>query len=201
MEPAALLLTPGAGADRSQPQLVAVDEALTALGWTVVRMDFPYRLAGRRAPDRPPVLLAAVREAAAELVERSGVPAEDELLGGDTRSLDELGGRSMGGRICSMAVAAGLPAAALILISYPLRPPGRPDKQAERTAHFPGLELPCLFVSGTRDAFGTPAELESATSAIPGPVTHVWLGGDHGLRGRDGQVGLGVARWAGSLRL
>jgi len=191
VEPAALLLTPGAGADRSQPQLVAVDEALTALGWTVVRMDFPYRLAGRRAPDRPPVLLAAVREAAAELVERSGVPAEQLVLGG----------RSMGGRICSMAVAAGLPAAALILISYPLRPPGRPDKQAERTAHFPGLELPCLFVSGTRDAFGTPAELESATSAIPGPVTHVWLGGDHGLRGRDGQVGLGVARWAGSLRL
>jgi len=58
MEPAALLLTPGAGADRSQPQLVAVDEALSALGWTVARMDFPYRLAGRRAPDRPPVLLA-----------------------------------------------------------------------------------------------------------------------------------------------
>ncbi len=191
MKPTALLLTPGAGADRSQPQLVAVDEALTALGWTVARMDFPYRLAGRRAPDRPPVLLAAVRAAAAELVERSGVPVERLVLGG----------RSMGGRICSVAVAAGLPAAGLVLISYPLCPPGRPDKQAERTAHFPSLELPCLFVSGTRDAFGTPAELESATSAIPGPVTHVWLGGDHGLRGRDAEVGPAVARWAGSLRL
>jgi len=189
--PAALLLAPGAGADRTQPQLVAIDQAFTALGWTVARMDFPYRLAGRRAPDRPPVLLAAVREAAAELVERSGVPAEQLVLGG----------RSMGGRICSMAVAAGLPAAALILISYPLRPPGRPDKQAERTAHFPSLELPCLFVSGTRDAFGTPAELEAATKGIPGPVSHVWLGGDHGLRGRDGQVGVAIARWASSLRL
>ena len=191
MLPAALLLAPGAGADRTQPQLVAIDQAFTALGWTVARMDFPYRLAGRRAPDRPPVLLAAVREAAAELVERSGVPAEQLVLGG----------RSMGGRICSMAVAAGLPAAALILISYPLRPPGRPDKQAERTAHFPSLELPCLFVSGTRDAFGTPAELEAATKGIPGPVSHVWLGGDHGLRGRDGQVGVAIARWASSLRL
>jgi len=191
MEPAALLLTPGAGADRSQPQLVAVDEALSALGWTVARMDFPYRLAGRRAPDRPPVLLAAVHAAATELVERSGVPA-DRLV---------LGGRSMGGRICSMAVVGGLPAAALILVSYPLCPPGRPDKQAERTAHFPSLELPCLFVSGTRDAFGSPAELEAATKGIPGPVSHVWLGGDHGLRDRDGQVGLAVARWASSLRL
>lgn len=179
MEPATLLLAPGAGADRSQSQLVAVDEALTALGWTVVRMDFPYRLAGRRAPDRPAVLLAAVHAAAAEVVEHTGVPAERLVLGG----------RSMGGRICSMAVAAGLPAAGLVLISYPLRPPGRPDKLVERTAHFPLLALPCLFVSGTKDAFGSPAELEAATSAIAGPVRHDWIeGADHGLRARDGQV-------------
>lgn len=179
MEPASLLLAPGAGADRSQSQLVAVDEALTALGWTVVRMDFPYRLAGRRAPDRPAVLLEAVRAAAAEVVERSGAPAERLVLGG----------RSMGGRICSLAVAAGLPAAGLVLISYPLRPPGRPDKLVERTAHFPLLSVPCLFVSGTKDAFGSPAEIEAATSAIPGPVRHDWIeGADHGLRTRDEQV-------------
>jgi len=187
--PAALLLAPGAGADRTQPQLVAIDQAFTALGWTVARMDFPYRLAGRRAPDRPPVLLAAVHAAAAELVERSGVPA-DRLV---------LGGRSMGGRICSMAVAGGLPAAALILISYPLRPPGRPDKQAERTAHFPHLSIPCLFVSGTKDAFGSPGELEAATKAIPGPVAHAWIeGASHALHGPDVRIGERVVEWAAS---
>lgn len=184
--PPALLLAPGAGADRTQSQLVAIDEALAGAGWVVERMDFPYRRAGRRAPDRPPVLLAAVGEEAAALAERSGTPPERMFLGG----------RSMGGRICSMAVAGGLPAAGLVLVSYPLRPPGRPDKQQERTRHFAELHVPCLFVSGTRDAFGLPAELEAATAAIPGPVTHEWIeGGDHGLRGRDVQVVQRIAAW------
>jgi len=187
--PAGLLLAPGAGADASQPQLVAIDEALSALGWVVTRMDFPYRLAGRRAPDRAPALLAAVRDAAAELIERTGLPAERLVLGG----------RSMGGRICSMAVADGLPAAGLILISYPLRPPGRPDKQAERTAHFPHLSIPCLFVSGTKDAFGSPGELEAATKAIPGPVEHVWIeGGSHALQGPEVWIKERVVGWAAS---
>ena len=189
-EPLALLLAPGAGADRDSPQLVAVDEVMTAAGWVVGRMDFPYRLAGRRAPDRAPVLLAAVVEAAGALVEQSGV-APHRLV---------LGGRSMGGRICSMAVAEGLPAAGLVLVSYPLHPPGRPEKQPERTRHFPELRLPCLFVSGTRDAFGSPAELEAATRAIHGPVEHVWVeGADHGLRRRDVQVAQRVAAWAAGL--
>lgn len=173
------LLTPGAGADRNQAALVAIDEALAALGIVVERMDFPYRKAGRRAPDKAPVLIAAVEEAAA-------------ALGPDL----VLGGRSMGGRICSMAVAQGLPARALVLVSYPLHPPGKPEKQVERTAHFPALAVPCLFVSGTRDAFGTPAELTAATKAIPGPVTHVWIdGGDHGLRKRDAEVAQAVTGW------
>jgi len=184
--PSALLLAPGAGADRTSPQLVAIADAVQALGWEVDRMDFPYRLAGRRAPDRQPVLLDAVRQAAEDLVRRTGVPPEHLVLGG----------RSMGGRICSIAVAAGLPAAGLVLVSYPLHPPGRPDRQPERTRHFENLDLRCLFVSGTRDAFGTRAELEAAASVIPGPVSHLWLeGADHGLRGRDAQVAAGVAHW------
>jgi len=175
-----VLLAPGAGADRNQAALVAIDEALTATGAVVERMDFPYRRAGRRAPDREPVLLDAVRTEAAALAARG-------------LSL-VLGGRSMGGRICSMAVADGLPAMGLALVSYPLHPPGRPGRL--RTAHFPGLEVPCLFVSGTRDAFGGPDELEAATAAIPGPVTHVWLEGkDHGLRGADAAVVDAVTRW------
>lgn len=188
--PYALLLAPGAGADRTQGQLVAIDESLTAAGWVVERMDFPYRVAGRRAPDRPPVLLAAVRAAADALLERSGVPPGRLVLGG----------RSMGGRICSIAVAEGLTAAGLVLVSYPLHPPGRPERQPERTRHFPSLRCPCLFVSGTRDAFGTPDELETATAAIPGPVTHEWIeGGNHGLVARNVQVSQRIAGWAASF--
>jgi predicted alpha/beta-hydrolase family hydrolase len=180
----ALLLAPGAGADRDQPALRAVDAAVTALGVAVERMDFPYRKAGRRSPDGQATLVRAVREEASGLAARSGLPTGAVWLGG----------RSMGGRMCSIAVASGLPAAGLVLISYPLHPPGRPERL--RTEHFPALEVPCLFVSGTRDAFGTPAELETATLAIPGPVTHVWLTGrDHGLRGGDGQLADAVAAW------
>jgi hypothetical protein len=180
----ALLLTPGAGADRNQSALVAIDDALAAEGIDVERMDFPYRRAGRKAPDRPPVLLEAVREGAAALAARAGAPARRVALGG----------RSMGGRICSMAVAEGLPAAALVLVSYPLHPPGKPDQL--RTGHFPELAVPCLFVSGTRDAFGSPAELEAATAAIPGPVTHVWVeAGSHGLRGADARVAATIQAW------
>lgn len=180
----ALLLTPGAGADRNQAALVAIDEAVSALGVVVERMDFPYRRAGRKAPDRAPVLLAAVEEGAAALAQSTGL-GPDRIF---------LGGRSMGGRICSMAVAAGLPAAGLVLISYPLHPPGRPEKL--RIEHLPDVNVPCLFVSGTRDAFATPAELEAHTAAIPGAVTHEWIeGGDHGLRGKDQAVADLVTTW------
>lgn len=170
-----LLLAPGAGADRDQATLVAVDRAASEAGMRVVRMDFPYRKAGRRAPDRAPVLVEAVRAEAAELA----------------RSCDRLvlGGRSMGGRMCSVAVGSGLvpEAVGLLLISYPLHPPGRPAKL--RTEHFPSLTVPCLFISGTRDAFGSPEELEAATASIPAPVTHRWIEGkDHALRGVDGLI-------------
>lgn len=167
---------------------MAIDEAVTATGLAVRRMDFPYVLAGRRAPDRPPVLLQAVRQAAAELAAELGV-APQRLV---------LGGRSMGGRICSMAVADGLPAAALVLVSYPLHPPGRPERL--RVAHLSALQLPCLFVSGTRDAFGRPDELEEATTAIAGPVTHRWVdGADHSLRRREAAVADLVAGWLAGL--
>ncbi len=185
---AGLLLTPGASATREQPSLVAIDDAVSALGVAVERMDFPYTLAGRRAPDRPPKLLAAVEEGAAGLIERAGIDAGALFLGG----------RSMGGRICSMAVAGGLPAKGLVLVSYPLHPPGRPDRP--RTEHLPAIEVPCLFVSGTRDTFGTPAELEAATATIPGAVTHVWIeGGDHGLRRKDAVVAEAVSEWVARI--
>jgi predicted alpha/beta-hydrolase family hydrolase len=177
-KPKGLFLTPGAGSSADHSSLLAIEAAVAPL--PVVRHDFPYRRAGRRAPDRAPVLVADVVDA---------VPGAGWVLGG----------RSMGGRICSMAVADGLPAAGLVLISYPLHPPGKPEKP--RTEHLPRLAVPCLFVSGTRDSFGTPAELEAATATIPGPVTHVWLDGkDHGLRGCDQVIASSVQDWLAALR-
>jgi predicted alpha/beta-hydrolase family hydrolase len=162
---------------------VALEKAVAPM--RCVRADFPYRLAGRRAPDRPPVLLQAVRDAAAPL-RRGGLI---------------LGGRSMGGRICSLAVGdadAPLPAKGLVLICYPLHPPGKPDTL--RVEHFPRLDVPCLFISGTRDAFGTPDELTRWTATIPGPVTHEWLEGKtHELRGADQKIADIAAAWITSL--
>lgn len=178
----ALLLFPGAGSAASHPSLVAIEESLAPL--PVARADFPYRREGRRAPDRAPKLLACVVEEAGLLAERAGVGAASIVLGG----------RSMGGRMCSMAVADGLPAAGLVLIAYPLHPPGKPDRL--RVEHFPRLDLPCLFISGTRDPFGTPEELEAHTAAIPGPVTHVWLdGARHDLKGKDADLAAIVTDW------
>jgi predicted alpha/beta-hydrolase family hydrolase len=155
----------------------------------VARVDFPYRKEGRRAPDRAPKLVACVREEAAVLI------AESRIRPGSIA----LGGRSMGGRICSMAVAEGLPARALVLISYPLHPPGKPDNL--RVDHFPTLDLPCLFVSGTKDPFGSPDELERHVKAIPGPVTHLWIeGGGHDFKRHDDGVATSVTEWLSALR-
>jgi predicted alpha/beta-hydrolase family hydrolase len=176
------LLFPGAGSSASSPSLVAIEEALAPM--PVQRRDFPYRREGRKAPDRPPKLLACVVEEAERLRDTAGVAANRILLGG----------RSMGGRICSMAVADGLPAAGLVLISYPLHPPGRPERL--RIEHLPALDVPCLFISGTRDTFGTPAELEEHTAVIPGEVTHVWIEGKgHDLKGCDARIAEAVVAW------
>ena len=104
----------------------------------------------------------------------------------------------MGGRMCSLAVAEGLPAAGLVLISYPLHPPGKPDQL--RTAHFGALDLPCLFISGERDAFGTRAEFDTYVGAIPGEVTQVWLAkAGHDLKGQDAAIVAAVLDWLRGL--
>lgn len=176
----AVLLFPGAGSDAEHPSLVAIEQALAP--HRVVRADFPYRLAGRKAPDRTPVLLAAVREQIAAL------PADEPLV---------LGGRSMGGRMCSMIAAGadGEPAPkqlkGLVLICYPLHPPGKPDQL--RVEHLPDIRVPTLFVSGDRDPFGSPDELRRWTatmSAAKGPSRakpeHLFLEGrDHALKHAD----------------
>lgn len=177
----AVLLAPGASANRDHSSLVAIDAALAARGIEVERIDLPSSRPG-------PKVVQVIREAAAELAQRAGVSPARVVLGG----------RSFGGRMCSMAVAEGLPALGLVLVSYPLHPPGRPDQL--RVEHLAALHLPCLFVSGTRDPFATPAELGAATAAIPGPVTHVWIeGATHGLRGKDREVATAVRDWVTGL--
>ena len=178
-----LLLFPGAGSSSTNPSLVAIAKAVAPM--KCVRADFPYRKAGRKAPDRTPVLLQTVRDEAAPLL-------ADGLI---------LGGRSMGGRMCSMAVGDiddPLPAKGLVLISYPLHPPGKPDSL--RTEHLPRLRVPCLFIQGTRDPFGSPAELQQWTATIPGPVTMQWIEGrGHDLKGADTTVADMVTTWISAI--
>ncbi|HEX4176466.1 MAG TPA: alpha/beta family hydrolase [Acidimicrobiales bacterium] len=184
---AGLVVTPGASAGRDHSGLVAIETAVTPLGIAVERIEFPGQAAGKRRTDPPAVCIATVRDAAPALAERLDVPLAQIAVGG----------RSFGGRMCSMAVADGLEAAALVLISYPLHPPGKPDRL--RTEHFPALQVPCLFVSGRRDAFATTDELERETTAIPGDVTLSFVDGDHSLRKSEPEAAEIVADWLDRL--
>jgi uncharacterized protein len=175
---AGVLLTPGASATRESPALVAVEEAVAPL--PVVRIDLP---SGRK----PSFIVQTVVDEAEAFAASLGV---------GTGSL-VLGGRSMGGRMCSMAVAEGLPAAGLALMSYPLHPPGRPEKL--RVEHLPDVRVPCLFVSGSKDPFGTPDELTAATARIGGPVTHHWLEGVGHAPRTHAAVAAVVADWIAGL--
>ena len=159
---AGLLLTHGSGGAADQHTLVALAEGLDL---PVRRIEFAYRREGRRFPDRAPKLVAELRTAAETFA---------AALGTTTARL-VLGGRSMGGRMCSMAVAEGLPAAGLVLLSYPLHPPGRPERL--RVEHLGDIGVPTLFVSGDRDPFGTPEEFAAHLGAIGGDVTVHWLEG------------------------
>jgi predicted alpha/beta-hydrolase family hydrolase len=182
---AGLVLTPGASAGRDHSGLVAIETAVTPLGIEVERVEFPGQAAGKRRTDPPAVCIETVRTAASELAERLGMPIGRVAVGG----------RSFGGRMCSLAVAEGLEAGALVLVSYPLHPPGKPDRL--RTEHFPALRVPCLFVSGRRDAFASPEELRRDTAAIPGDVTIELVDGDHSLRKSEQQAAAIVATWLG----
>jgi uncharacterized protein len=184
-----LLLYPGAGSDRNHSSLRRIEEQV-GRDADVHRFDFPYRRAGRRAPDRAPTLMASIRQ---------------DLAGfGRRRGPIVMGGRSMGGRMASMVAAdvdGGGPVArlaGLVLISYPLHPPGRPDRL--RVDHLSAIHVPCLFVSGTNDPFGSPAELEHYASIIPALVEHVWIErGRHDLRGSDDMIADRVAVFVSGL--
>jgi predicted alpha/beta-hydrolase family hydrolase len=170
----AVLLAHGAGSDMHAATLERVADALAAAKIPSLRFNYPYRDAGRKSPDRAAVLDAATREAAAELARVTKLAPEQLVLGG----------RSMGGRYCSLVVGDDedpVPARGLLLLGYPLHAPGKPDQP--RVEHFPRLRVPCLFVSGTRDSLASQDALTAAVKAIKGPVTMHWLeSADHGYR-------------------
>lgn len=170
-----LVLAPGAGAGADHPSLLAIEEAVGKFA-AVSRVKFGSGKAESQ--------VGKGWAFADDLIAANGLDAEQVFAGG----------RSFGGRVFSMAVADGMPCAGLVLLSYPLHPPGKSDQL--RTEHFPKITVPCLFVSGTRDAFGTPEELKRATKKIKGPVEHVWVeAGDHGMRGKDAEVAAAVTEW------
>ena len=170
----AVLLAHGAGADLEAPALVAVARALADRGIPSLRFNYPYRDAGRRAPDRPAVLLEATRAAAADLSRRARLDPERIVVGG----------RSMGGRYCSLVVADAddpLAALGLLLLGYPLHPAGKPDQP--RVEHLGRIRVPTLLVSGTRDALGSKDALRRAARRIRGPVSWHWVEtGDHSFK-------------------
>lgn len=172
---AGLVLTHGAGSDCTAPLLVAVAAQFCTCGFAVLRCDLTFRRKRPKGPPSPATAAAdrtGLRDAVAALRERVSGPIY-------------LGGHSYGGRQASM-LAAEAPdiAAALLLLSYPLHPPNKPAQL--RTQHFRQLSVPALFVSGTKDEFGTIAELDAAIEAIPAQTRlSVIEGAGHDLkRGR-----------------
>jgi predicted alpha/beta-hydrolase family hydrolase len=180
-----LVLTHGAGGNSAMPLLVAAGEAFAAAGVTVLRCDLPFRqrrLAGPPSPSGAAADRAGLREAVAALRRMVAGPIF-------------LGGQSYGGRQATILAADEPKAAeALLLFSYPLHPPGKPERL--RTEHFPRLAIPALFVQGTVDPFGSTGELRAAVGLIPAPAQIIVIdGAGHDLRrGR-----LDLARVASAL--
>lgn len=185
---AGVVLFPGAGTSASHQSLVAIETAIssTSTKTKVARCDFEYRKAGKSFPDKTPVLIETVRKAITQAAHDWGCKTNQIVVGG----------RSMGGRMCSMAVANTeneLEVAGLVCVCYPLHPPKQPSKL--RSEHLPRVTAPTLFISGTRDEFGTVEELTAATLPMNNKK-HVWIdGARHDLKNRDAEVGEIIANW------
>jgi len=166
-----IILTHGAGGNSKAPLLVALADLFAARGFDALRCDLPFR---QRRQSGPPSPSDAQRD-------QDGLHRAVALMQARVGGRGFLGGVSYGGRQASMLIAADPSLVdGLLLLSYPLHPPGRPAQL--RTAHFPQLHVPVLFVSGTRDAFGSEEELRAAIQLIPARTRLVPIeGAGHGL--------------------
>jgi len=164
-----IVVAHGAGAGMDHPFTVGFSRGMNDLGVATLRFNFLYMEAGRRSPDRQPVAVATWRAAFDIAVERA--PAREPVWAS---------GKSFGGRMASVAVAEGMPAAGLVFLGYPLHPPGKPDRV--RDEHLYGIEVPMLFLQGSKDPFATPAVLGPVVDRLGTRATlHVVDGGGHSL--------------------
>jgi predicted alpha/beta-hydrolase family hydrolase len=166
---AAIVVAHGAGAGQTSPFMVRTAKGLSSRGLSCATFDFGYMEQRRRAPDPPAVLEARWRDAIAEA----------HRVFGALRLF--IGGKSMGGRIASQVAAAGdVDVAGLVFLGYPLHPPGKP--QQRRDAHLPRIREPMLFVQGTRDAFGTAAEIRDLVPKLQRATLHEVPNADHSFK-------------------
>ena len=189
-----VVLGHGAGAGMDSPFMAFFHQGIAAHGMLAVKFNFPYREAGRRAPDRQPVLERTWRAVLAAVRGSARYPPGPVFIGG----------KSMGGRIASHLAAAGEDVTGVVLLGYPLHPPGRSDRL--RGEHLRSIRAPMLFVQGTRDPLCELDRLRAVIGETAGPVDlHVVDGGDHSLepparsgRSREDTWGEAlevVARW------
>jgi uncharacterized protein len=165
----AVVLAHGAGAGQTSHFMVQAARGLAARGVTAATFDFPYVTAGRKVPDRTPVLEQAWRNAIDEA----------RVLVGDLPLF--IGGKSMGGRIATHVASQGAGRLhGVVCLGYPLHPPGRPEQR--RDAHLPAIAVPVLFIQGTRDTFGTADEIAALVPRLQRATLHTIPGGDHSFK-------------------
>ena len=195
-----VVLAHGAGAGQQHPFMVQTASALASRGLDVATFNFPYTEAGRRLPDKPPVLEACYLAVLQTVRDRVGRQEASIVIGG----------KSMGGRMATHVAArhaeAAGPLAGIVLLGYPLHPPGRP--QQLRVAHLPAIATPTLFVQGSQDPFGTPDEIRTAMATMRCETRLVVVeGGGHSFEVKGGRLAStaavervydDVATWVGS---
>jgi predicted alpha/beta-hydrolase family hydrolase len=175
---ATLVLGHGAGAGHDHPWMTRVAVGLAARGITVVTFNFPYMEQGRRVPDRGPILENAFQATWVAVAAQESGPLFT-------------GGKSMGGRIATQVAARGAlhpDPIGLVCFGYPLHPPGKPADRRDR--HLPLVKAPLLFLSGTRDPFGSPDDLRDLVRGLPNASLILFDDGDHSIQGRKREPGV-----------
>jgi predicted alpha/beta-hydrolase family hydrolase len=171
-----VVLTHGAGGNRDAALLIRICDAWAARGWLAIRYNLPYR---RRRPKGPP--------SGSAKADQEGIVEAIELARGLTDGPVIAGGHSYGGRMTSMVAAEGGGMDVLTLFSYPVHPPGKPERA--RTEHLPNIGVPTVFTHGSSDPFGTIDEVTAAASLVGGPTEVVAISGArHDLASRTHDV-------------